>query len=841
MTAAFDDGYDGYYAERLWQLLPGVYRSLDSASVDTDGPLRELVDRIGAQVAVVRRSIDRLWADQSIETCDDWVIPYLGDLLGTNSVNALDVRGQRLDVANTIHYRRRKGTVEVLEELAYAMTGQTAHVVEGFRLLARNRHGLDPGFGAGAYPGVGPAAMPGLLAAEGLVGAGSGTPAGGYLDLRDAHAASLVDTPFDEAFHHFDARAVAHFGIEKLLVFLWRLRSFTVAAATPVLVPGCAGLAFGADPTGRQVPLFLPAPVVPDDFAGSWTSAGEWQVPGRLTASLASAMASAGATPAFAVDGAALDELYPELGRFSVTSAPAATPTVAYSYAFASTIGAGPYDRDLLGDAPVPVAPVQPVITGGGAALATALATVPTTATVVVGDSLTYATVTAVGSSAAPVQSLLCQAGPQQRPVIRVAPAGGPWTFTGGPGAELVLDGLLLSGCDLILRGAFASVRITGCTLDPGTAAAGPLAAGASPLATAIDGVPLVPTRIFVEADPEAAAGAAGALQTLVIDHCVVGPIRTRYGGAIETLSISDTIVQAIPISTASEYSAGDVYDPVLLAQGLLAAADPLAAALLAQLPASAQTALTALHSDPLSAAEGALDPAILAGLNALVDQATPLYDPASYPAVALDDATLALAAEAVAAEAAAAAAAGTSEGGTGGLSAADLTRLNRRLLDAAFPVALGLAAIAVADAVVGLQRTTVIGAVAVHQLSADDSILTGGVTVVDDLQAGCVRFSAVTASSRVPRQYRCARLAAGAAIFTSADYGDPGYAQLLEGADRAIVGGSAGASLVGGAETGSEMGAFSADMAPVNEQAMQVKFAEYMPLGLTPVVVHVT
>ena len=57
-----DDGYAQFYADRLWQLLPAVYRTLDvGASPNANGPLREIVNRIGAQAAVVRRSIDRLW------------------------------------------------------------------------------------------------------------------------------------------------------------------------------------------------------------------------------------------------------------------------------------------------------------------------------------------------------------------------------------------------------------------------------------------------------------------------------------------------------------------------------------------------------------------------------------------------------------------------------------------------------------------------------------------------------------------------------------------------------------------------------------------------------------
>jgi hypothetical protein len=36
-------------------------------------------------------------------------------------------------------------------------------------------------------------------------------------------------------------------------------------------------------------------------------------------------------------------------------------------------------------------------------------------------------------------------------------------------------------------------------------------------------------------------------------------------------------------------------------------------------------------------------------------------------------------------------------------------------------------------------------------------------------------------------------------------------------------------------------MGAFSSGLAPIKEQGLLTKYAEYMPLGLTPVIVHVT
>src|SRR5271167_3079 len=123
------DHYEIYYADKLWNLLPAIYRSEDSAVFGANGPLHEMVNRLGTQAAILRRSIDRLWEDQSIETCDDWVIPYIGDLLATNLVANLDAAGQRLDVSKTIYYRRRKGTLPVLEEIAANITGWDAKVV----------------------------------------------------------------------------------------------------------------------------------------------------------------------------------------------------------------------------------------------------------------------------------------------------------------------------------------------------------------------------------------------------------------------------------------------------------------------------------------------------------------------------------------------------------------------------------------------------------------------------------------------------------------------------------------------------------------------------------------
>jgi hypothetical protein len=847
-----DDGYDSLYAERLWLLLPGVYRADDSPNPSANGPLRELVNRIGAHMAVVRRSIDRLWADQSIETCDDWVIPYVGDLLGTNLVDVLDTRGQRLDVANTIHYRRRKGTVEVLEELATDVTGWGAVIVEAFRKMARNRHGLDPAVGPAAFPSIPPDNFAAFLSAEGLAGALTGTPAGGTLDLRNAHGAQLTGTAFAESFHYADVRAgvgqVGHFTIPKLLVFLWRLQSFRVASGTPVKLTSCPEPTFTFDPTGRLAPIFLPpAPISRADVGGSDSTQGgldvgsvptETQVPGPLSTSLLKSRQPDGPqncafySVMLGSQAATISSLTPELGQFTIATPTSGepAPTVTYFYGFSSDIGAGTYRRQALPQTVTAGPPTIPTVTGGGNELNTALSTAPMNAVITIGDSLTYTSVAAVGSDSAPIANLVICADDETRPVIRPPASASPWVFTGSGRATLILDGLLVTGTEIVIRGGFSTVTIKNCTMDPGSTAEPPAAAGTSPLANAADGRALSPATIFIE------AGAGGAIANLTVTNSILGPVRTRFGGAVEALTVSNSILQAVPTTNVPTYSASDVYDPVLLAEGLTAQ-DPLAQALLSKMTPSdpgLESDLSALAKEKLDNPSSTIPTSLIAGLNALVADPS-LVDATILPlfeaAVTLGSTTGALFAT-VAAE--------VSSGHASSLTTSQQQLLNRALVDAAFPVALGLGALAVSSASVSLTDVTVLGPMYAHDLSLSDCIVTG-VIAADDIQTGCVRFSAIVPGSQVPRQYESLLIPEAAAIFTSTQFGQPGYCQLLDSANDAVIPGSTSTSILTGADTGSEMGAFSSDLNPLKEQALLIKYDEYMPLGLTAVLVHVT
>jgi hypothetical protein len=69
---------------RLYDLLPSVYRLRDAvhAEAEEDRPLGALMGVLQRQVDVLEEGLAGLYDDAFIETCAEWVIPYIGDLIG---------------------------------------------------------------------------------------------------------------------------------------------------------------------------------------------------------------------------------------------------------------------------------------------------------------------------------------------------------------------------------------------------------------------------------------------------------------------------------------------------------------------------------------------------------------------------------------------------------------------------------------------------------------------------------------------------------------------------------------------------------------------------------------
>ncbi len=119
---------------------------------DQGYPLKALLRVIAEQVNVVEDDIARLYENWFIETADDWAVPYIGDLVGYRPVadggvppdgtscDISPVLVPRREIANLIRYRRRKGTLALLELLANDVAGWPARAVEFFKLLGWNQN-----------------------------------------------------------------------------------------------------------------------------------------------------------------------------------------------------------------------------------------------------------------------------------------------------------------------------------------------------------------------------------------------------------------------------------------------------------------------------------------------------------------------------------------------------------------------------------------------------------------------------------------------------------------------------------------------------------------------------
>ncbi|HEX2049887.1 MAG TPA: hypothetical protein VHJ34_04545 [Actinomycetota bacterium] len=234
--------------EPLFELLPAVYRVRDAAH---DHVLRALLEIVDAERDRVRDDIERLYDNWFIETCDDWVVPYVGDLLGVRGLAPVAGSGitRRAMVANTLAYRRGKGTAAMLEQLARDVTGWPARAVEAFELLATTQY-------------------------VNHVRAHATLP-----DLRDWNRMQLVDSPFDRTGHTADVRHVdvgrGLHNVPNVALFLWRLGAYPLAGVRAT--PAGEGL-FRFDPRGVDAPLF----VDPATEAALAQLAGEHNVPGPL-------------------------------------------------------------------------------------------------------------------------------------------------------------------------------------------------------------------------------------------------------------------------------------------------------------------------------------------------------------------------------------------------------------------------------------------------------------------------------------------------------------------------------------------------------------------------------
>ncbi len=366
------------WPEQLYRLLPAVYQIRDGEQGDA---LRMLLHVVGEQVQDIHDDIETLYDNWFVETCEDWVVPYLGDLVGFRHVgdagqpgDAASPQGRllnrflfpRREIANVVRRRRRKGTLSVLEDLASDVTGWRSRAVEFSRLVTFFQNVKHP--------------EPTL---------------GRTVCVRDREAVARLNTPFDRIAHTVDVRqiqslpGVGWYHPYKVGLFVWRRPVYSATQVTPCRlccnVDGNHVRAYTFSRLGQRLPLYinprketdelgiasernLPLPLARHllrdkdghasaDYYGfdestslgisvRWTQDGDWeQIPNARVrvCNLRDEHRWRAVTHSLPCRDLAVD---PECGLFLLnTHEDPCAVRVSYYYSFGADLGGGEYDR----------------------------------------------------------------------------------------------------------------------------------------------------------------------------------------------------------------------------------------------------------------------------------------------------------------------------------------------------------------------------------------------------------------------------------------------------------------------------------------------------------------
>jgi hypothetical protein len=525
--------------DRVYELLPAVYRARDA---EYGHPLRALLRVVNEQVDLLEADIDRLYENWFIETCDDWVVPYIAELIGYQAVSAPAAlpdedrgrAGQRLrmliprrEVAKTLGFRRRKGTLALLEQLAADVSHWPARAVEFYALLGWSQHVNH------RRPERGRTA-----------------------DVRDGNALDLLDGPFERIAHTVDVRRIGSrrarglHNIPSVGLFVWRLPSYSVTHAPAFCSkrdgPQCYTVnALGydtmlhvrpeleSDPTHIADELNVPSPIrrraleerigehplkarASAAYYGEGKSltiwAPDWPVKGAPQPVPRNAIVPADLTDWKYRANRGEVAVDPVRGRiaFPVGHLPRRGVWVTYHYAFSADMGAGEYPRTVDQPRDAAVYIVTKDDTDGtafatiGAALTAwrqeqhDLGAEPTAeadkaawrtrrerlraAVIEIQDSAVYGEPIVVSLESG--ESLEIRAGSRHRPIIwlpeYMTSGAEALTITGKAGSRFSLDGVIVTGRGLQVRGPdpadaqamtdgdLCELHIRHCTLVPG-------------------------------------------------------------------------------------------------------------------------------------------------------------------------------------------------------------------------------------------------------------------------------------------------------------------------------------------------------------------------------------
>lgn len=474
--------------DRLYELLPAIYRVRDA---EQGYPLRALLRVIAEQVTLVEADINQLYRNWFIETAEDWVVPYLGELLGYEPVYEAGEPGDvttpqerlrnkilipRREVANTIRFRRRKGTLAVLELLAQAVAGWPSRAVEFYKLLGWT-HAINH---------IRPSRHH-------------------TVNLRNEDALDRIDGPFEEMSHTIDIRRInshrtpGRYNIPSVGLFVWRLKPYSVTCTSAYCLEAVGPNFYTFSVLGNDAPLYTR----PEREKNPTDIAGEFNVPTHIRRhafeshkadyydkgkSLQIWLGSGKeeqkqlVSPAKIIPADLTDWQYrpkpnqiavdPVLGRmvFSHKTLPKHGVWVHYHYGFSDDMGGGEYRRSLSQPHRTKIYRV-----GEGQRINDVLdkwrIEKPDHAVIEIIDSGVYVEPISIEFTK-PNQSLQLRAANKKRPIIRLL----DWqtahpdslSVKGKEGNRFTMDGLLITGRGVHIEGDLTTIDIRHCTLVPG-------------------------------------------------------------------------------------------------------------------------------------------------------------------------------------------------------------------------------------------------------------------------------------------------------------------------------------------------------------------------------------
>jgi hypothetical protein len=361
--------------DRLYDLLPLFYRKKDveqgnhlkdfkDAEQDhpeglednEDGPLKAFLRIISEQVEVVENDIDQLYDNWFIETCQNWVVPYIGDLIGYSQVHDVsdiidktyspdqkykNILVPRKEVANTIIYRQQKGILALLDVLTKDITGWSSHAVELRKSLAfiQNINCLRMDLA-------------------------------NTVDLEKTEALNRLNSPFNNIAHTaalntFSDDYMPCYNIPGVGIFVWRLKDYPVTMTSAYRVKDAGAQCYTFSALGNDAQLYthpdagnivnelrFPMPIKrwaleahKKEYYGKGKSIQIWVGDGQIELDHIVAADLSNWSYVCNNGQVAID---PELGRIAFpVGANIKEVKVSYYYVSSSEIGGGEYERQL--------------------------------------------------------------------------------------------------------------------------------------------------------------------------------------------------------------------------------------------------------------------------------------------------------------------------------------------------------------------------------------------------------------------------------------------------------------------------------------------------------------